>query len=298
MAWAPVCFAACNDLVGHQIRLARGRRAEQHGLVGQLHVARFLVGLGIHRHGVDAHLVGGGDDAAGDFAAVGDQDFGEHDDVLSLEWWSADGCCPAAPQNRLCRAASARPLEAVTRSGAGVSAQSGMFPCLRHGFSSFLSLQHHQRAADALAGFVRQDHVVDEAARTGHEGVGKAGLVFGFLGGQLGRVALVFAEDDFHRALGAHHRDLGVGPGEVDVAAQVLGGHHVVGAAVGLAGDHGDLGHGALGVGVEQLGAVLDDAAVLLRGAGHEAGHVHEGDHRDVEGIAEAHKARGLDASS
>ena len=30
-----------------------------------------------------------------------------------------------------------------------------------------LVAQHHQRAADALAGFVRQDHVVDEAARAG-----------------------------------------------------------------------------------------------------------------------------------
>jgi hypothetical protein len=32
-------------------------------------------------------------------------------------------------------------------------------------------------------------------------------------------------------------------------------------------------------------------------GAGHEAGHVDEGHHRDVEGIAEAHEARRLDAA-
>ena len=76
----------------------------------------------------------------------------------------------------------------------------------------------------------------------------------------------------------------------------MLGGHHVIRAAVGLAGDDGDLGHGALGIGVEQLGAVLDDAAVFLRSAGHEAGHVHKGDDRDVERITKAHKARGLDA--
>ena len=50
----------------------------------------------------------------------------------------------------------------------------------------------------------------------------QSGLVFGLLGREFFRVALVFAEDDLHRALGAHHRDLGVGPGEVDVAAQVL----------------------------------------------------------------------------
>jgi hypothetical protein len=40
---------------------------------------------------------------------------------------------------------------------------------------------------------------------------------------------------------------------------------------------------------------VLDDAAVLLVGAGQEAGHVLEGDQRDVEGVAEAHEARALD---
>ena len=42
---------------------------------------------------------------------------------------------------------------------------------------------------------------------------------------------------------------------------------------------------------------MLDDAAVLLRRAGHEAGHVHEGDDGDVEGVAKAHEARGLDAA-
>jgi hypothetical protein len=41
----------------------------------------------------------------------------------------------------------------------------------------------------------------------------------------------------------------------------VLRRHDVVGAAVGLARDDGELGHRRLGEGVEQLGAVLDDAA-------------------------------------
>ena len=38
---------------------------------------------------------------------------------------------------------------------------------------------------------MRLDHVVDEAARASHEGVGKAGLVFGFAGGELFGVVLV-----------------------------------------------------------------------------------------------------------
>jgi hypothetical protein len=44
----------------------------------------------------------------------------------------------------------------------------------------------------------------------------------------------------------------------------VLGGHHIIGSSIGLTGDDGQLGHGGLGVGVQQLGAVADDAAVLL----------------------------------
>ena len=49
------------------------------------------------------------------------------------------------------------------------------------------------------------------------------------------------AVEDVHRALRAHDRDLRGRPGEVDVGAEVLGAHDVVGAAVRLAGDDGDL---------------------------------------------------------
>src|SRR5471032_480992 len=73
-----------------------------------------------------------------------------------------------------------------------------------------LVAQHRQRAADALARLVRLDHVVDVAAGAGHERVCEAGLVSGLAGRELDGVVLVFAEDDLHRALRAHHRDLGV----------------------------------------------------------------------------------------
>jgi hypothetical protein len=149
--------------------------------------------------------------------------------------------------------------------------------------------------ADALARGVRHDHVVDEAAGAGDERIGELFLVLGFALGELGRIVLFLAEDDLDRALRAHDGDFSRRPGEIDVAAQVLGRHHVVGTAVGLAGDDGDLGHGAFGVGVEQLGAVLDDAAVFLRGARHEARDIDEGDDRNVEGVAEADEAGGLD---
>src|SRR6185437_742450 len=48
--------------------------------------------------------------------------------------------------------------------------------------------------------------------------------------------------------------------------------------------------------GVEELGAVRDDAAVLLVGAGEEAGDIDERAQRDVEAVAEADEARRLDA--
>ena len=79
------------------------------------------------------------------------------------------------------------------------------------------------------------------------------------------RCRSILAEDDVHRALRAHHRDLGRRPGEVDVAADVLAAHDVVRAAVGLAGDDREFRDRRLAVGVQQLCAVADDPAVLLR---------------------------------
>ena len=98
------------------------------------------------------------------------------------------------------------------------------------------------------------------------------------------------AVDDVGGALGAHHGDLSGGPGQVDVGAEVLGAHHVVRAAVGLAGDHGEFGHGGLAVRVEQLRAAPDDAVPLLSGTGKETGHVDERQYRKVERVAGAHE--------
>ena len=75
----------------------------------------------------------------------------------------------------------------------------------------------------------------------------------------------------------------------------MLRAHHIVSAAIGLTGNDRDLRYGTFGVGVEQLGTVLDDAAVFLRRARHEARHVNEGDNRNIEGITEAHEARSFD---
>ena len=61
-----------------EIGLGGRRRADMHGLVGHFDMQRVLVGVGIDRDRLDAHLAGGLDDAAGDLAAIGDQDFLEH----------------------------------------------------------------------------------------------------------------------------------------------------------------------------------------------------------------------------
>ncbi|KAG1319912.1 hypothetical protein G6F63_014509 [Rhizopus arrhizus] len=80
--------AAANEACGvekgiaAQVAFACGGRADVDGFVGQAHVARVAVGIGIHRHGGDAEAAAGRDDAAGDLATVGDQDFGEHGNGL------------------------------------------------------------------------------------------------------------------------------------------------------------------------------------------------------------------------
>src|SRR4051812_8547596 len=120
-----------------------------------------------------------------------------------------------------------------------------------------LAAQLPEPQRDPAAGRVWHDYFVDEALARRDERVGEARFVFGgapgdFLGGPA-------AEDDLDRALGAHHRDLGGGPGIVEVATEMFRRHDVIGAAIGLPRDYGDLGHGRLGISEEQFRAVLDD---------------------------------------
>jgi hypothetical protein len=71
---------------------------------------------------------------------------------------------------------------------AGRAYQSGMLPCLRHGFSSFLSRSMRERGRCA-ARLVRHDHVVDEAAAAGDERVGELCAILRLARGDLGRIA-------------------------------------------------------------------------------------------------------------
>ena len=65
-------LARGDDLVGDQIGFGRRRRPDMHRLVGHLHERRARVGVRIDGDGSNAHAARGLDDAAGDFAAVGD----------------------------------------------------------------------------------------------------------------------------------------------------------------------------------------------------------------------------------
>ncbi len=71
-------LAGRDDLLDHEIGLRRRRRADCDRLVGHLDMQRVLVGFGVDSDGLDAHAARRLDDATGDFAAIGDEDFLEH----------------------------------------------------------------------------------------------------------------------------------------------------------------------------------------------------------------------------
>ena len=58
-----------------EVAVDRRPRTDAHRFVGQADVLEVAVDGGVHRHGLDAQTVAGAQDAQGDFAAVGDDDF-------------------------------------------------------------------------------------------------------------------------------------------------------------------------------------------------------------------------------
>ncbi len=170
-----------------------------------------------------------------------------------------------------------------------------MLPCFRHGFFSFLfrsMANDRQMRLRVMRGMMTSSMKPRRPAMNGLANLTRYSSVSSAI--RSGIVQLL-AEDDLDGTLGSHDGDFRTGPGDVDVAAQVLGRHHVVGSAISLARDQRDLGHRRFGIGVQQLGAVLDDAAVFLRRSRHEAGHVDERQNGNVERVAETNEARRLD---
>jgi hypothetical protein len=74
-----------DDAIDVEIAFARGRRTDQHRFVGQPGVPRVGVGLGKHGDGAHAKATRGLDDAACDFAAIGDQYLAEHRSILERD---------------------------------------------------------------------------------------------------------------------------------------------------------------------------------------------------------------------
>ena len=74
-----------DDDIALQIAFGHGCGADPHRLVGHLDMQRLCIGIGMHCHRANAHPSGRGDDPTCDFAAIGDQDFGEHHAPLTSE---------------------------------------------------------------------------------------------------------------------------------------------------------------------------------------------------------------------
>src|SRR5580658_3457977 len=87
------------------------------------------------------------------------------------------------------------------------------------GVGGLLVLQTLQGPHDPPAGAAGDDHIVEIAVRGGDERVGEVVAIVVLALRQLLGIAQVGAEDDLHRLLGSHHRDLRGGPGVVQIAA-------------------------------------------------------------------------------
>src|SRR4029453_13700465 len=105
------------------------------------------------------------------------------------------------------------------------------------------------------------------------------------------------ATDDREHAgelLGAHHRDAVVRPGEDEARVVGAARHAVVPGAVRRTDHDREMRHRAVRDRVDELGAVLDDPALLVSAADHEAGDVLQEDDRRVGLVAELDELRPL----
>ena len=67
-----------DDAVDLQVAIGAGRRADADGFVGELNVERIDVGLGENSDGFYAEFAAGPQNAQGNFATIGDEDFSKH----------------------------------------------------------------------------------------------------------------------------------------------------------------------------------------------------------------------------
>ena len=67
-----------HDQITTQIAVRNRCRTKANRLIRHRHMKRLCIGIGINRDRADPHGTGGADHAAGNLAAVGDEDFSEH----------------------------------------------------------------------------------------------------------------------------------------------------------------------------------------------------------------------------
>ncbi|MNE29259.1 hypothetical protein D3C80_1227340 [compost metagenome] len=135
-------------LVDDDIGLVGRCGTDMHRLVGHRHMQGIRIGVRIDGDGCDAHLLRCSDNPAGDFATIGDEDFLEH------------GCGPSERYRVV------------------------FFPMRRY----LLVAQRGKGAGDTATGRMRHDHLVDETALGGNEGIGETFFVFLRAGRDLVRV--------------------------------------------------------------------------------------------------------------
>ena len=154
------------------------------------------IGVGVAKDcdRLDPQLAARADDPDGDLAAVGDR-----------------GCAGTGAARRVATVFAQRHVALRV----GGRRHSGMLPCFLRRVRVALAGEHPQRRDDPRPRLGWLDHVVDVAPRRGDIGIGEALLVLGdeprALGGRVGGLGQLVAEDDVDRALGAHHRDPAVG---------------------------------------------------------------------------------------
>lgn len=113
------------------------------------------------------------------------------------------------------------------------------------GERSILCLQDFEGVDDPCTSLRRLNDIINVASLRSLERVSECALVVGGL-----LFDILAAEYNLHCALSSHDGDLSGWPGIVEVTLQVLAGHDIVGATVGLTCDESDLRHCGLSISV------------------------------------------------
>src|SRR5215208_4436107 len=108
-------------------------------------------------------------------------------------------------------------------------------------------------------------------------------------------VVLLHGQEDVRGLCSAHDADAGVRPHPQEARRVGAAAHTVVAGSEGAANDHGELRDAGVRDSHDHLGAVLGNAARLVRFTDHEAGYVLQEDERDATRSAQLDKVRPLE---